>query len=104
MDPALMNELLDELERRTCIRFHSNTEMREFIALVKELTPQRYFPHAGTWKLGTGTSSINGDAISCNSANHMISHVASSTYKRVIEYAELQRKCRHVVPDLGGLI
>lgn len=104
MDPALMNELLDELEHRTCIRFHSNTEMREFIALVKELTPQRYFPHAGTWRLGTGTSSINGDAISCNSANHMISHVASSTYKRVIEYAELQRKCRHVVPNLGGLI
>lgn len=104
MDQASLNELLDELEHRTCVRFHSDPEMQEFINLVKELAPQRYFPHAGTWRLGTGTSSINGDAISCNSANHMISHVASSTYKRVIEYAELQRKCRHVVPDLGGLI
>ena len=104
MDQALLNELLDKLEHRTCVRFHSDPEMQEFINLVKELTPRRYFPRADTWKYGSGMTSVNGDAISCNSANHMISHVASSTYKRVIEYAELQRKCRHVVPDLGGLI
>lgn len=62
MDQASLNELLDELEHRTCVRFNSDPEMQEFINLVKELAPQRYFPHAGTWRLGTGTSSINGDA------------------------------------------
>ena len=56
MDQILMNELLDKLENRTCVRFHSNTEMQEFISLVKGLTPQRYFPRAGTWKFGAGTS------------------------------------------------
>ena len=104
MDPALMNELLDELEHRTCVRFHSDPEMQEFINLVKELAPQRYFPHAGTWRLGTGTSSVDGDAISCNPMNHMISHTASATYKRVLSYAELSRIYGYAVPDLGGLI
>lgn len=104
MDPALMNELLDELEHRTCVRFHSDPEMQEFINLVKELAPQRYFPHAGTWKFGAGTSSVDGDAISCNPMNHMISHTASATYKRVLSYAELSRIYGYAVPDLGGLI
>ena len=52
MDPALMNELLDELEHRTCVRFHSDTEMREFIALVKELSAPAVFPtcwHMEAW-------------------------------------------------------
>ena len=104
MDRILMNELLDKLENRTCVRFHSNTEMREFVALVKELTPRRYFPRADTWRFGAGTSYVDGDAISCNPMNHMISHTASVTCKRVIDYAELSGMYRHAVPDLGGLI
>lgn len=104
MDQILMNELLVKLENRTCVRFHSNTEMQEFISLVKGLTPQRYFPRAGTWKFGAGTSSVDGDAISCNPMNHMISHTASATYKRVLSYAELSRIYGYAVPDLGGLI
>ena len=104
MDQASLNELLDELEHRTCVRFHSDPEMQEFINLVQELTPQRYFPHAGTWRLGAGTSSVDGDAISCNPMNHMISHTASATYKRVLSYAELSRIYGYAVPDLGGLI
>lgn len=100
MDPAHMNELLDKLENGTCVRFHNNTEMREFVSLVKELTPQRYFPTAGIWKFGTEER----DAISCNPMNHMISHTGSVTYKRVIDYAELSRMYGYAVPDLGGLI
>ena len=104
MDPALMNDLLDKLENRTCVRFHSDPEMQEFISLVEELTPQRYFPRADTWRFGAGTSYVDGDAISCNPMNHMISHTASVTYECVIDYAELSGMYRHAVPDLGGLI
>lgn len=104
MDPALMNELLDKLEHGTCVRFHNNTEMREFISLVKELTPQRYFPRADTWRFGAGASSADGDAISCNPMNHMISHTPSAAYRRVIDYAEIQNMYGRAVPDLGGLI
>ena len=57
-----------------------------------------------TWKFGAGTSSVDGDAISCNPMNHMISHTASATYKRVLDYAELSRMYGYAVPDLGGLI
>ena len=35
MDQASLNELLDELEHRTCVRFHSDPEMQEFINLVR---------------------------------------------------------------------